>query len=188
MLFKRMYCNKIRKELPGFLSDEIKGREKEQINAHLEECVQCREELTVFAKQNNILLKQENIEPSLNFRNELLEKINEYERLKQINQEGIKRMHLKWFLPVPAIGVIVFFIIFAFTLLMPFAYGIPLENKQESLNFVIGSFSNLHQKSILAPINLINYCNNCCRILCKCYQSKTHKGCICGGCENDNKN
>lgn len=188
MIFKRIICNENRRKLQGFLTLDLSDREIEEVRKHLEKCQYCRMELDIFVKQNDLLMEFENIEPSSDFKTKLNEKIGNWEKLKQTNQEIFKKTHIKWFLPVPAVGVLAFIAILIFSLFIPFAYGIPLETRHEARNFVIGAFNNLQQKSILTPINLINYCSKCCKILCKCYQLKMHKGCICGGCEDGHKN
>ena len=177
-------CEQIKRKLFSYIDEEINIPEKDIISNHIKNCQICKGELTVLVKQKDLLVKLKDVEVSSDFRAGLLRKVKEWDDLKQENEETIRKTHLNWLLPVPAIGVIVFISIFAFTLFLPFAYGVPQEKKQESLNFVIGTFSNLHQKSILAPVNLINYCKSCCEIICKCYQEKNNKGCICGGCEN----
>jgi len=188
MSLNRLNCEKIKRKLSAYIDGEINIPKKDIISNHIEKCHICKGELSVLIKQNDLLREIKNIEPSLGFRTGLWEKIKEWERLKQENEEAIKKTRLKWLLPVSAFGVIAFFVIFAFTLLIPLAYGFSSVKKHEPIYFVVNAFSSLHQKNILAPINLINYCNNCCKALCKCYQSKTNKGCICGGCENEHKN
>ena len=42
-----MECREIKKSIPGFFSDELEGKELTEFIAHISQCEECKEEVTI---------------------------------------------------------------------------------------------------------------------------------------------
>lgn len=170
-----MKCKKIKRKLSAYLDKELNYKEKQIVEKHLKECVNCMDELDILSNQDKFLIKIETIEPSFNFRNIFWRKV-QFSSASNVQSS----MKLDWF-PIPVMSFLIVLIIlnlsiFFFTL---FARGEDLRNQITSevvKNIVIHSH-------LLNPVSLLNFCQSSCEILCKCAQSQgVSSECICGKC------
>jgi len=168
-----MKCKKLKRKLSAYLDNELPNKEKQLIYEHLQKCEICQNELTSLLQQDKFLKQLQSIEPSINFDIKMWEKI----RLQTANHEP-RIIKLSW-LPIPAMSFLIILIIlnlsiFSFTL---FAKGQEIRNRityKIIKNLVIPS-------NLLTPISLLNFCQDCCEILCKCAQNQgVSSKCICG--------
>ncbi|OGS20571.1 MAG: hypothetical protein A2252_09945 [Elusimicrobia bacterium RIFOXYA2_FULL_39_19] len=166
----------IKQKLSAYLDSELSARERQLIEEHLKNCVPCRETLSLFSKQNELLKNCETIEVSSGFRARLKT------RLKEKTGKKLELPVFKW-IPVPIACAVVVVLFVCFSIITPYTYGITsvdTENKYTDLfKKQLFCFS---AKSIIAPLNFIDFYNNYYQVLCECSQKKNGAACTCGGC------
>ncbi len=99
-----MKCFKVRRKLVAFLDHEISHRKKANIEEHLDSCIHCREELNILSRVFDSSSLCEEIEPSPQFRNAVMQSI-ETQKKKTVSFMEFFRFRMNR--PLPKIAVLV---------------------------------------------------------------------------------
>lgn len=102
---EKMKCSKVKRKSISFLDNELGPHERAKVEDHLNSCSICREELNNISEVFASFCRDEEIEPSSQFRNAVLQRIEAHEKSPISIAELFRYMIWK---PVVKIAAIVF--------------------------------------------------------------------------------
>lgn len=166
-----MECRKVLRKLSAYMDKELSDAESAALAVHLKNCEDCRKELGLLAGQDRFIASAAGIEPSAGFNARVWRKID----------SAVKETYipvLRW-LPVPAACVILIIAFLSFSIVSPLVYSQDKNLNMELKALALKTIIPTTLSNIFAPVALVNFCNEYCRIMCShCDGTK------CGDCSN----
>ena len=177
-----MDCNKIQQRISAYLDNEIPGGEKELISAHIETCRVCGEEFALLLAQRDHLKQLASVRPSRDFRSTFWRNARQTEKAPAGSPGLLDIFLLRW-IPVPIAFSIIIVLFSTFTAFSPVLYGVTdSQSRNEALGLAAKTLAGPEAKNVFAPLNFIEFCNNCHHMLCKSCKSGTCDK-SCSGCK-----
>ncbi len=178
-----MECKKVKRKLSAYLDNELNNKEKQFIYEYLQNCEFCQNELNSLLQQDRYLKQLDSIEPPSDFVLKFWQKVKSLKQIEIKKLDTIENINPHW-LTIPAMNILIVLIVFH---LFSFSFAVSAKSqdlRNQIIQCTIKRFViNSH---LLNPISVLNFCQDCCEILCKCAQNQgVSLKCICGRCDRN---
>ncbi len=174
-----MKCEKIAKNLSAYLDGELDEKEEQAVYEHLKTCPGCKKELAILSKQDEYIKQLKQVAPSPEFNTGVLRKAR---GLEESADKGRIRVPVLARLPVPAMGILIILITFY---MVSFSSALSAKGQDIKDGITVSIVKELVvSRKLLNPVALINLCEGCCGVLCKCAREQgVSSECVCRKCE-----